>query len=87
MLSSSVNSSSAFESAQKRVETGQILIQKGNSRGVKKVQENVQHIRLCQAQKRLSTVALKFRGDVARSPKQGYQWPHKKGIMSSNYFF
>ena len=25
-----------------------------------------------------STLALKPRGDVIRSPKQGYQWPHKK---------
>ena len=24
------------------------------------------------------TLALKPRGDVTRSPKQGYQWPHKK---------
>ena len=29
------------------------------------------------------TLALKPRGDVTRSPKQGYQWPHKKGLMSS----
>ena len=25
-----------------------------------------------------STLALKPKGDVIRSPKQGYQWPHKK---------
>ena len=25
-----------------------------------------------------STLALKPRGDITRSPKQGYQWPHKK---------
>ena len=24
------------------------------------------------------TLALKPRGDITRSPKQGYQWPHKK---------
>ena len=24
------------------------------------------------------TLALKPRGDVTRSPKPGYQWPHKK---------
>ena len=24
------------------------------------------------------TLALKPKGDVTRSPKQGYQWPHKK---------
>ena len=30
-----------------------------------------------------STLALKLRGNITRSPKQGYQWPHKKGLMSS----
>ena len=29
------------------------------------------------------TLALKPRTDVTRSPKQGYQWPHKKGLVSS----
>ena len=29
-------------------------------------------------QARESTLALKPRDDVTRSPKQGYQWPHKK---------
>ena len=27
-----------------------------------------------------STLALKPRGDIARSPKQGYQWPHEKDL-------
>ena len=27
-----------------------------------------------------STLALKHRADVTRSPKQGYQWPHKKDL-------
>ena len=27
-----------------------------------------------------STLALKCRGDITRSPKQGYQWPHKKDL-------
>ena len=27
-----------------------------------------------------STLALKPRADVTRSPKQGYQWPHKKDM-------
>ena len=34
-----------------------------------------------QTRKRTSekfTLALKPRADVTRSPKQGYQWPHKK---------
>ena len=30
------------------------------------------------ANKAEPTLALKPRGDVTRSPKQGYQWPHKK---------
>ena len=29
-------------------------------------------------QARKSTLALKSRADVTRSPKQGYQWPHKR---------
>ena len=27
-----------------------------------------------------STLALKPRADITRSPKQGYQWPHKKDM-------
>ena len=27
-----------------------------------------------------STLALKPRGDITRSPKQGYQWPHEKDL-------
>ena len=30
------------------------------------------------ANKAEPTLALKPRGDITRSPKQGYQWPHKK---------
>ena len=29
-----------------------------------------------------ATLALKLRGDVIRSPKQGYQWPHKKSSIT-----
>ena len=32
------------------------------------------------------TPILEPRRDVTRSPKQGYQWPHKKGLMSSRIF-
>ena len=39
---------------------------------------NVYHTRHRLAQKRLPTLALKPRGDVTRSPKQGYQWPQKR---------
>ena len=31
-----------------------------------------------------STLTLKPRGDVIRSPKQGYQWPHKKDSCPPN---
>ena len=27
-----------------------------------------------------STLALKPKADITRSPKQGYQWPHKKDM-------
>ena len=39
---------------------------------------NIHHVCLCQAWKRLPTLALKPRRDVTQSPKQGYQWPHKR---------
>ena len=29
---------------------------------------------------------LKPRGDITRSPKQGYQWPHKKDLYPPNFF-
>ena len=32
------------------------------------------------------TLALKPMSDIMRCPKQGYQWPHKKGLMSSKFF-
>ena len=35
----------------------------------------VYHACLCQV---MATLALKPRGDVTRSPNQGYQWSHKK---------
>ena len=33
-----------------------------------------------------STLALKPTGDVIRSPKQGYQWPHKKDSCPPKIF-
>ena len=33
---------------------------------------------------RESTLALKRRADITRSPKQGYQWPHKKDLCPTN---
>ena len=42
---------------------------------------------LHQARIRLPTLALKPRGNVTRSPKQGYQWPHKKESCPPKIFF
>ena len=36
--------------------------------------------RLREARIRLPTLALKPKEDITRSPKQGYQWPHKKDL-------
>ena len=47
-----------------------------------------EHVILCfhQVQIRLLTLALKPRADITRSPKQGYQWPHKKTYVLQNTF-
>ena len=37
------------------------------------------------ANKAEPTLALKPRGDVTRSPKQGYQWPHKRTHVLQNF--
>ena len=45
------------------------------------------NLRITQAKKhakRGSTLALKPRADITRSPKQGYQWPHKNDLSSKN---
>ena len=34
-----------------------------------------------------STLALKPRADVIRSPKQGYQWLHEKDLCPPKFFF
>ena len=34
-----------------------------------------------------STLALKPMADVARSSKQGYQWPHEMDLCPPNFFF
>ena len=28
-----------------------------------------------------------LRADISKSPKQGYQWPHKKELVSSKHYF
>ena len=52
----------------------------------KKLRERVT-VYLCQARIRLPTLALKPRGDITRSRKQGYQWPHKKDLFPIIFFF
>ena len=42
------------------------------------LRERVTCTPLPNANKTEPTLALKPKGDVTRSPKQGYQWPHKK---------
>ena len=33
-----------------------------------------------------AALALKPRGDITRSPKQGYQWPHKMDLCPPEIF-
>ena len=47
---------------------------------------NIYHVHLCQVQMRLPTLALKPRGDVTRSPKQGYQWPQNGHVSIKECF-
>ena len=47
------------------------------------ISRNIYNVCLCQVQIRLPTLALKPGGDVIRSPKQGYQRPHKKDVCPS----
>ena len=46
--------------------------------------KNSVQARKCASEK--STLALKPRADITRSPKQGYQWPHEKDLCPSNIF-
>ena len=49
-------------------------------------ESEVYYVGFCQVQIRLPTLALKPRGDIIRSPKQGYQWPHKKDLCPPKIF-
>ena len=49
-----------------------------HTRGESQGMCNVTRSPLLNSNKAEPTLALKPRGDVTRSPKQGYQWPHKK---------
>ena len=41
------------------------------------LREHTSHMPPQSSNKEEPTLALKPKGDVTRSPKQGYQWPHK----------
>ena len=43
---------------------------------------NILHMPPLSSNKAVPTLALKPRGDITRSPKQEYQWPHKKDSCS-----
>ena len=51
------------------------------------LRERILHTPLPSANKAAPTLALKPRGDVTRSPKQGYQWPHKWTCVQQKFFF
>ena len=42
--------------------------------------------RICCTQVRESTLALKLRADITRSPRQGYQWPQKRSDVIHSLF-
>ena len=50
------------------------------------VREHATHMPLPSVNKAEPTVDLKPRGDVTRSSKQGYQWPHKKDSCPPKIF-
>ena len=50
------------------------------------VRENTSYIHLYQIWLRLLTLDLKPRGDITRSPKQGYQWSHKRTGVHQKLF-
>ena len=43
------------------------------------------HVHLCHVWIRLPTLVSKVRGDVTRSPKQGYQWSHKRKYVHEKF--
>ena len=50
------------------------------------LRERISHMPPHSLNKAEPTLALKPRGDVTRSPKQGYQWPHKWTCVQQNFF-
>ena len=58
--------------------TGHQEVGRCHGRGEPQGMCNITHMPLLSSNKAEPTLALKPRGDVTRSPKQEYQWPHKK---------
>ena len=50
------------------------------------LRERISHTPLQSLNKAEPTLALKPRGDITRSPKQGYQWPQKWTCVQQNFF-
>ena len=49
------------------------------------LREHILHMPPPSANKAEPTLALKPRGDITRSPKQGYQWPQKWTCVQQNF--
>ena len=50
------------------------------------VREHISHMPQQSLNKAEPTLALKPRGDITRSPKQGYQWPQKWTCVQQKIF-
>ena len=57
---------------------GCLEVSRCHTRGESQEMCNIKRMPPLSSNKAEPTLALKPRGDVTRSPKQGYQWPHKK---------
>ena len=50
------------------------------------LRECISHMPLAMLSANKAVHSLKPRGDVTKSPKQGYQWPHKKDLYPPKIF-
>ena len=50
------------------------------------LRECISHMPLQSVNKAEPTLALKPRGDITRSPKQGYQWSHKWTRVQQKFY-
>ena len=65
---------------------GCLEVSRCHIRGESQEMCNIKHTPPLSSNKAEPTLALKPRGDVTRSPKQGYQWPHKKDSCPPKFF-